>query len=165
MSLGMPHPVLFKDFKGMNYASYRSAMLEAWRLFRSRRIWFGEQFCSPIYRMLQEEAYLRGDLKINNFYSKIWAITAVDWIGPPKGQIEPVKENQADKLANEMLIKSKRMIALERSLDIDQVFDEIEDEEREAENRDIKSVENDPQKQIIENNSDDGDENGVDDES
>ena len=141
MSVGIPHPVLMKDFAGMNYASYRSAMLEAWRVFKSRRQWFGHGFCQTPYRMLIEEAYLRGDFDSGDFYGRMWKITSADWIGPPKGQIEPVKEIQADKIEHEMRIKSRRKIALERGYDYDAEVEQIEEEETDLDSRGLKTEE------------------------
>lgn len=134
-AVNIPRPVLFKQHDGMNYANYRSAMLEAWRVFVSRRSWFGGGFCTPVHRMLLEEAYLRGDLSIKNFYSKIYELSSADWIGPPKGQIEPVKEIQADEKAVALRVKTRREIALERSSDIGAVFDQLEDEEHDLKER------------------------------
>ena len=112
-STGIPYPVLFKDFEGMNFASYRSAMLEAWRIFRTRRKWLGESFCQPLYRMLIEESWLRGEIEAQNFYRDMYRLTSADWIGPPKGQIEPIKEVQADILAVQNNFKTLEEVLLE----------------------------------------------------
>lgn len=140
IALGVPHPVLFKDFSGMNYASYRSAMLEAWRLYMSRRQWFGRGFCQGPYRMLAEEAYLAGVLPVDNFYSKMWEITSTDWIGPPKGQIEPIKEIQADEKAHALRVKSRRKIALERGEDFEEVIEQIDEEDEALDDRGLLVV-------------------------
>ena len=129
LSMGIPHPVLFKDFQGMNFASYRSAMLEAWRVFKSRRTWLGQGFCQNIWRMLMEEAYLRGDLKVKNFYQKMWPLTQAEWIGPPKGQIEPIKEVQADILEIQNNLASREEKLLERGRELTGTFDQLEDEQ------------------------------------
>ncbi len=136
MAVDIPQPVLFNSFRGMNYASYRSAMLEAWRVFSSQRQMFGRGFCQAPYRMLQEEAYLRNDLNLPiDFYQNVWRITGADWIGPPKGQIEPVKEDQADQMKIGMRVKSRQMVAMEKGLDFDSILDQIDDEEKEIESR------------------------------
>ena len=122
MSLGVPYPVLFKNFEGMTYASYRSAMLEAWRMFRARRTWLAQSFCAPIWRMLLEEAWLRGDLPVDDYYGSEPAITAAEWIGPPKGQIEPVKEVQADILSVQHNLKSREEVMLEQGRDLAATF-------------------------------------------
>lgn len=130
MATGIPYPVLFKDFDGMNFASYRSALLEAWRIYMQRRRWFGEQFCQPIYRMLMEEAYLIETFKAPDFYTYMHEYTSCDWIGPPKGQIEPIKEIQADILAIQNNLKTRTATITERGDDPRAVFDTIEEEQQ-----------------------------------
>ncbi len=122
MSLGVPYPVLFKNFDDMTYASYRSAMLEAWRLFRARRTWLAHSFCQPVWRMLMEEAWLRGDLPVDDYYGREALLAATEWIGPPKGQIEPVKEVQADILSVQHNLKSREEVMLEQGRDLTATF-------------------------------------------
>jgi capsid protein len=130
MSLGIPYPVLFKDFTGMNFASYRSAMLEAWRVYKQQRTWLAAGLCQPVYRMLQEEAWLLGHLKVAKFYNQMYHITRADWIGPPKGQIEPVKEVQADILAIQNNLKSRTETALEANRDHKKTVKQLAEEQR-----------------------------------
>lgn len=129
MALGIPHPVLFKNFAGMNYASYRSAMLEAWRVFKARRMFLARDFCRPVTRMLLEEAYLRGTYPARDFYASPNAWTHAEWIGPAKGQIEPVKEIQADILAIQHNLKSREETLLEHNRDMRATFRKLAEEE------------------------------------
>jgi lambda family phage portal protein len=130
MSVGIPYNVLFSDFTGMNYASYRSAMLDAWRVYKMRRTWIGQDVCQPIFTMLMEEAWLRDKLNLfgKDFYEYMHEITRADFIGPPKGQIEPVKEISADVMAYKNNLKTQRQIILEQGGDIDAVYDQLADE-------------------------------------
>ena len=131
MSLGIPYPVLFKDFDGMNFASYRSAMLEAWRVYKQQRTWLGSGLCQPVYRMLIEEAYLLGHVKIAKFYERMYHVTRADWIGPPKGQIEPIKEVQADVLAIQNNLKSRTETSLEANRDHKKTVKQLAAEQKE----------------------------------
>lgn len=96
LSVGLPYPIAFKDVEGVTFAGFRSAMLEAWRLFSTQRQWMGDDFCQPINVMLQEEAWLRGRLNVKEFYIDMRSITSAEWRGAPKGDIEPFKAAQAD---------------------------------------------------------------------
>lgn len=140
-STGVPYPVLFQDFEGMNYASYRSAMLEAWRVFRNRRRWLGESFCQPLYRMLIEEAWLRDEIQSDNFYRDMNRLTSSDWIGPPKGQIEPIKEVQADILAVNNNFKTLEEVLLENDRELNSTLKQIEAEKDLQEEMGIMPVE------------------------
>lgn len=97
MSLGLPYELLVKDFSKTNYSSARAALLEARRQFTFYRKWIAEKFCQPIYEMILEEAYLRGELPITRrqYETKFHAIKKAMWVGAPWGQIDEVKETQA----------------------------------------------------------------------
>jgi len=129
-SVNIPYPVLFKDFQGMNYASYRSAMLEAWRVFKSRRKWLGDKLCQPVWSMLMEEAYLKNKLKVRAFYRNIFNYVSCEWIGPPKGQIEPVKEVSADVLAIKNGLKSREETMLEQGREFNRTMLQIQKEQK-----------------------------------
>ena len=115
--LNIPYPVLFKDVDNVSFAGFRSAMLEAWRVYSWRRQHIGRGPSQSIYNMLQEEAFLRGDLPIpggvSYFYENMDALCACEWYGAPKGDIEPYKAVKADLLSNEGNIKPLERIILE----------------------------------------------------
>jgi lambda family phage portal protein len=142
ISLGMniPQPVLFKDFDGMSYAGYRSAMLEAWRVVTTRRKWLAQSLCQPCWTMLMEEAFLRGELSVGDFYGKILDLCACDWVGHPKGQIEPLKEVQADVLEIQHNLKSREETLLERGRDLQTTFDQIEEEQEMMEEKGLNEM-------------------------
>jgi lambda family phage portal protein len=144
LSLNIPFPVLFKNFKGMSYASYRSAMLEAWRVFKHRRQWLGGSFCQPVYIMLLEEAYLRGELDVDNFYDGLWNLTSAKWIGPPKGQIEPIKEVQADILEIQNNLKTREEYLIEHERDLRSTFDQLSDEQEMMDERNLNEAKIEP---------------------
>ncbi len=130
-ALNIPYVILFKDVEGTNFAGFRSAMLDAWRTFMFRRTWIGQTTCSPIWTMLMEEAYLRGDLKLSDFYSNMTAFTNTTWQGAPKGDIEPVKAAQADILLIKNNLKSRQKSSGERGYDWrTDVADELEEEQQ-----------------------------------
>jgi len=97
MSIGMPYELLVKDFSKTNYSSARAALLEARRQFAYYRKWFAEKFCQPIYEMVLEEAYLRGELPITRlqYETKFNYIKEATWIGSPWGQIDERAETEA----------------------------------------------------------------------
>lgn len=128
MALNMPYPVLFKDVENVNFAGFRSAMLDAWRVFEMERKWHGAGLCQPIYTMLMEEAYLRGNLDVSDFYGQMHALTKAEWRGAPKGDIEPIKAVQADVLAIQNNLKTRAESIAERGGDVRIVFDQLEEE-------------------------------------
>lgn len=131
MSVGIPYPVLFKDVEGVNFAGFRSAMLDAWRTFMAQRSWLGERFCQPLFTMLQEEAWLRGHWPDGiEFYEDMHELTRCEWLGAPKGDIEPIKAAQADILRIKNNLKTHAHSILEDGRDPTAVFDGLAEEYR-----------------------------------
>lgn len=129
-SANIPLPVLFKDLDGISFAGFRSAMLEAWRVFSYRRVIHGHLYGQKLYTMLQEEAWLRGHLTIpnNDFYGKMHQLTRVKWVGAPKGDIEPIKAAKADILEIDAHLKTREQAIIERGGEARTTFDRLEDE-------------------------------------
>ena len=96
VSTGIPYPVLFKDVDGVSFAGFRSAMLEAWRVYEYHRKRIGQKDCQKKYTMLMEEAWLRDELDITDFYEKKHQYCNTEWCGAPKGDIEPWKQIKAN---------------------------------------------------------------------
>lgn len=99
-SVGLPYEVVAKDFSKTNYSSARAALLEAWRVYMLHRKWLERHFCQPVWRMVIEEAWLRGEIELPrggpDFYVALPEYTASTWIGPAKGHVDPVKEMTAN---------------------------------------------------------------------
>ncbi len=102
-SQGIPYETLAKDYSKTNYSSMRAALNEAWKLYSYYRQWFGRSYCQPIWEMVQEEAWLRGYVRLPeagpDFYDarELWCNAS--WVGPARGFVDPVKEVEAIILA------------------------------------------------------------------
>jgi lambda family phage portal protein len=99
VALELPFEVLIKHFTA-SYSAARAAMLEAWRFFRNRRNWLAMMFCQPIFEAWLEEAVALGKIEAPGFFADP-AIRAAycraEWVGDSPGQIDPVKEVEAQK--------------------------------------------------------------------
>lgn len=96
-ALQVPYEVLLKHFSS-SYSASRGALLEAWKAFKARRVWFARGFCQPIYEAWLEEAVLSGRVDAPGFFDdsirrKAWA--RAQWNGPAPGQLDPLKETIA----------------------------------------------------------------------
>jgi lambda family phage portal protein len=132
VSVGIPYPVIFKDLDGVTFAGFRSAMLEAWRTYMFFRNRIARGPCQRIYTMLMEEAWLRGNLTgVDPFYPRMGSLCACDWVGPPKGDIEPFKAAQADVAEIGATLNSRQRAAAERGRNWWNLIDDLA-EEREA---------------------------------
>lgn len=102
-ALEIPADLLLKAFNA-SYSASRGALLEAWKSFRMRRMWFSKDFCKPIYENWLAEAVAIGRIQAPGFFvdpAIRKAYSGSEWTGPSQGQLDPVKEIQAEILAVE----------------------------------------------------------------
>ena len=99
--LECPVDLLLMAFQG-SYSASRAALLEAWKGFRMRREWLADDFCRPVFEMWLTEAVARGRISAPGFLTDPiirQAYLGSEWIGPSQGQLDPVKEITASKMA------------------------------------------------------------------
>lgn len=101
-SLGVSYPQLSQDWAGINYSSARALLNELWRSFLQDRRFFCQHFLTPIWAAWLEVEVANGDVKVPggpaNFYRNKTAICMVEWIGPGRGSVDPLKEANANNL-------------------------------------------------------------------
>ena len=98
-ALGLPYELVAKDFSKTNYSSARAALLEARRYFKVRQEWLAQKLCQPVWEMLLEEAYLKGELDVENFYENRPGWVRARWIAPGWSWVDPLKEVKASREA------------------------------------------------------------------
>jgi len=99
-ALSIPYEVLLKHFSS-SYSASRAALLEAWKMFRTRRTWFAHKFTQPVYEALITEAVLLGYIDAPGFLEDPVmraAYLGTTWNGPAQGQLNPVQETKAAKM-------------------------------------------------------------------
>jgi lambda family phage portal protein len=97
VGLDLPFEVLTKSFMA-SYSASRAALLEAWRMFKTRRMWFANKFCRPVYELWMYEAVGMGRIIAPGFYDDPLirkAYLGSQWVGPSQGQLDPTKEVDA----------------------------------------------------------------------
>lgn len=100
-ALEIPADLLMKEFTA-SYSASRAALMEAWKSFKMYRQWFISGFCKPVYELWLSEAIARGRINAPGFFDdplirEAWL--GAEWIGPSQGQLDPVKEVNAEVLA------------------------------------------------------------------
>ncbi len=100
-ALEIPSELLIKEFTA-SYSASRAALLEAWKAFKMYRNWFAFSFCKPVYEIWLSEAIARGRVNAPGFFNdplvrEAWL--GSEWIGPSQGQLDPVKEVNAEILS------------------------------------------------------------------
>ena len=120
--LELPFEILIKHYTS-SYSAARAAMLDAWKFFSSRRTWIARRYCQPIYEAFVDELVATGRVQAPGYYADPMiraAYTGSLWVGPPRGQIDPVKENQADGYAEDRGWKTAAQNTSERGGDWEQ---------------------------------------------
>ena len=99
--LNIPYEILSKDFSKSNYSNTRAALLEARRFFKKQQRFVADKLGQPVFELLIEEAYLKGELPILDFYQNRWLYVRSKWIAPGWQWVDPQKEVKAAVLAVE----------------------------------------------------------------
>ncbi len=93
--LNIPYEILAKDFSKSNYSNTRAALLEARRFFMMQQRFVADKLSQPVLMALMEEAYLKGDLPILDFYQNRAAYVRTRWISPGWQWVDPKNEVEA----------------------------------------------------------------------
>jgi len=97
MALEIPFEILIKHFSS-SYSASRGAMLEAWRMFSTRRKWFAGRFCQPIYEAFVDEMVALGRFYAPGYFADPMIRNAwlgASWVGDPRGMIKETEEIDA----------------------------------------------------------------------
>lgn len=133
VSIGLPYELILKDFSKTNYSSARAALLEGRRHFINWRSWFSKKFCQPIWELVLEEAYLRGELDAPNFDRFRAEYCRCQWIGGAWGWVDPVKEVDSSKKATDYGLSTLAEECAAQGRDWEEVLEQRAREQRRAE--------------------------------
>lgn len=115
VALELPFEVLIKHFTA-SYSAAQAALLEAWKFFRMRRHWLTESFAAPVWNALISECVAKGYIAAPGFFGNDLVKSAylgVEFIGPPRGSIDPMKEASANEVYEDRGWKTAQAITAE----------------------------------------------------
>ena len=115
VALEIPYELLIKHFTA-SYTAARGAILEAWRYFQKRREKLASDYCQVMYEAVITEQVLEGRLVAPGFLSDPltrMAYTKAKWVGRPQGQLDPLKEGNANELCRKYGWKTNEEITME----------------------------------------------------
>lgn len=125
-STGQPYESVAKDFSKTNYSSARAALLEVWKLHTLYQEWLVRAYLNRLYAMVLEEAWLRDMLPVPGGAPSLYdsprvarAWLGAVWTRPPRGQIDPVKEREAEQLGLDAITETRTAICHSRGLDFE----------------------------------------------
>jgi len=106
--LNVTYEQLARDYTQTNYSGARAGLMESWKFFITKRHLIGGGFATQIYMLWLEEAISNGSVEhpagenIRHLGEEKSALARCNWIGPGKGNIDPLKESKADELEMDM---------------------------------------------------------------
>jgi len=93
-SLEIPRELLLKAFTS-SYSASRAALLEAYKMFRTRRTWTAKEFNQPVYEEWMDEAVGSGRIKAPGYFNDPAirrAYLRSEWTGLAPGMLNPAVE-------------------------------------------------------------------------
>jgi len=117
-SLGLPYHLVTGDVRQANYSSLRAELVEFRRRFSQLQHGvIAHQLCRPIWERWLETAVLAGALELPDMD----AARAVHWIPPRWDWVDPLKDIQAQLLAIEAGLMSRRKAVEATGYDIEEI--------------------------------------------
>lgn len=138
-AMGMPYTNVTGDLKAANYSSIRAGTVE----FRRRLEQFQHavlvyQLCRPIWLRWMETVALSGAVDMPGFSRNPSPYTAVKWITPKWEWVDPLKDRQAEKIAQECGWKAPSDIIESEGYDVDETYRRIAADQKRIDDLGIK---------------------------
>lgn len=134
---GLNPSTISRDYSQTNYSSERAALLEAWRTITWARETFAGGQATPMLACVVEEALdremIKAPAKARPFWEAPSAWLAGEWIGPPRGWVDPLKEASAAQLRMNAGLSTLRDEAAEQGRDYQDLLRQQARERRERE--------------------------------
>ena len=121
-SLGLPYHLVTGDVRQANYSSLRAELVEFRR--RVEQLQHGvvaHQLCRPVWARWLETAVLSGALDLPDFARAPARYRPVNWIPPRWDWVDPLKDIQAQVLAMEAGIISRRKVVEATGYDVEEI--------------------------------------------
>ncbi len=138
-SNGLPYTNVTGDLKAANYSSIRAGTVE----FRRRMDQFQHatliyQLCRPVWKRWLETAALSGALNFPGYFRDPAKYSTVKWITPKWEWVDPLKDRQAEKIAQECGWKAPSDIIEAEGYDVDETYRRIAADQKRADGLGIR---------------------------
>lgn len=114
------------DLSQANYGSERKGLLTEREFFKRVQRLLIDCYCWPVYRSWREMAVIAGQIParvdMRDYDKVIWQVRGYPWI-------DPLKDIQAQTMALDALLTTRRRILGEQGLDLEEVFEGLAEEE------------------------------------
>lgn len=137
--LNVTYEQLARDYSQTNYSGARAGLMESWKFFMTKRHLIGGRFATDVYSLWLEEAIGNGSVEhpagenIRHLGEEKSALARCKWIGPGKGNIDPLKESKADELEMDMGTLTLEDACAQRGKDWEENLEQIAREKQKRE--------------------------------
>lgn len=152
--LGLSYEEFADDFSKTNYSSGKASMLKTQKHMMARKKFVADRFADEVFALWLEEDLGNGGLPMpRNYDYRVFytpwgkeALTACDWIGAGRGQIDELKETQAALLRIKGGLSTHEAEIAKQGGDYRKTFRQLARENKLAEELGIDISQLDPQK-------------------
>lgn len=120
---------LANDLEGVSFSSIRAGVLEDRETWKALQIWWIDSFCRPVYEQWLPMALLTGNLRVGRGSLdplREDKYRQVSWQPRRWAWVDPLKDQQANKLAIDEGLTSRSQVIRDQGMDPDEVWAEIE---------------------------------------
>ena len=115
------------DLSQVNYSSIRAGVLQERDFYRRLQTMLVEQLCWPVYRAWRDMAIIAGHIParrdLRDYDRVVWQTRGWPWV-------DPLKDMEAQKLALDNKLTTRRRILGEQGLDLEEVLEGLAEEEK-----------------------------------
>lgn len=131
--LGVPYESMSSDLSGVNYSSIRAGLVDFRRRVEAiQHNILVHQFCRPIWRRFVATEILSGRLEAPGFERDPEPYFAANWLTPKQDWVDPLKDVQAEVIAIDRGLMSRRQAVAARGYDLEALDAEIAQDRRAA---------------------------------
>ena len=121
-ALGLPYHLVTGDVRQANYSSLRAELVEfRRRMEQLQHSVLAHQLCRPVWARWLETAVLAGAVDLPDFASQPASYQAAQWIPPRWDWVDPLKDQQAQVLAIEAGLTSRRKAVEATGYDVEEI--------------------------------------------
>lgn len=138
--IGVPYEILNGDYRGMNYSSLNTVRRDFSVQLKPQWGALINHFCRPVFHAWLDNAVLRGDLEIPDYWADPERYRRALWIPPGIAPVDPVKDANANIMLMKAGLIDPQSIIMNAGRDPDTVLAGIEAWKKELEDRDMMEI-------------------------
>ncbi|MBW1712758.1 MAG: phage portal protein [Deltaproteobacteria bacterium] len=138
VTVGISYELLSGDYVGINYSNLRGIRNDVIQQTKPGFDRHVRQFCRPVFEAFMDEAVMNNKLDLPGYFRDRERYLRCAWIWPGMESPDPLRESKANIEQVKNGLRSPQEIAAARGRDLEEIYDEIAEAERLAEEKGLK---------------------------